>query len=152
MIPQVYSINYTVLRLNCFRFILWKKLKTPKRHFEINWPLVCCRHYHLTGIFKHLIWHLNHSVPDAHLIFLRCSALQTNALSTLVTAMSFTLIVSHTDGFYKGETRVSGYIFANENFSWWSSIAFLKGNWYFMKLKTASQKFNCDFRKYLASS
>ena len=29
MIPQV----------DLFSFIFWRKLKTPKRHFEINWPL-----------------------------------------------------------------------------------------------------------------
>ena len=29
MIPQV----------DLFSFIFWKNLKTPKRHFEINWPL-----------------------------------------------------------------------------------------------------------------
>ena len=29
MIPQV----------DLFSFVVWKKLKTPKRHFEINWPL-----------------------------------------------------------------------------------------------------------------
>ena len=22
-----------------FSFVLWKKVKTPKRHFEINWPV-----------------------------------------------------------------------------------------------------------------
>ena len=36
MIPQVYL----------FLFVFWKKFKTPKRHFEINWPLV-------TGNFIH---------------------------------------------------------------------------------------------------
>jgi hypothetical protein len=30
MIPQV----------DLFSFVFWKKLKTPKRHFEIDWPLV----------------------------------------------------------------------------------------------------------------
>ena len=29
MIPQV----------DLFSFVFWKKLKTSKRHFEINWPL-----------------------------------------------------------------------------------------------------------------
>ena len=28
------------LRSACFCSFFWKKLKTPKRHFEINWPLV----------------------------------------------------------------------------------------------------------------
>ena len=26
-----------------FSFVFWKKLKTPKRHFEINWPLSPCK-------------------------------------------------------------------------------------------------------------
>ena len=26
--------------VDMFSFIFWRKLKTPKRHFEINWPLV----------------------------------------------------------------------------------------------------------------
>ena len=25
--------------MNVFTFVFWKKLKTPKRHFEITWPL-----------------------------------------------------------------------------------------------------------------
>ena len=26
-------------QVDLFSFVFWKKLKTPKRHFEINWPL-----------------------------------------------------------------------------------------------------------------
>ena len=26
-------------QVNLFLFVFWRKLKTPKRHFEINWPL-----------------------------------------------------------------------------------------------------------------
>ena len=36
------KFNFTTmipLRSTCFLFVFWKKLKTPKRHFEINWPL-----------------------------------------------------------------------------------------------------------------
>ena len=33
MIPQV----------DLFSFVFWKKLKTPKRQFEINWPLITSR-------------------------------------------------------------------------------------------------------------
>ena len=29
-------------QVNLFSFILWRKLKTPKRHSEINWPLDGC--------------------------------------------------------------------------------------------------------------
>ena len=36
-------MNSTLLlwnfRLTCFHSFFWRKLKTPKRHFEINWPL-----------------------------------------------------------------------------------------------------------------
>ena len=31
--------NSTLLPWYLFSFVFWKKLKTPKRHFEINWPL-----------------------------------------------------------------------------------------------------------------
>ena len=31
---------YTLTRADLFLFVFWKKLKTPKRPFEINWPLV----------------------------------------------------------------------------------------------------------------
>ena len=34
MIPQV----------NLFLFVVWRKLKTPKRYFEINWPFKKIRH------------------------------------------------------------------------------------------------------------
>ena len=27
-------------QVDLFSFVFWRKLKTPKRHFEINWPLV----------------------------------------------------------------------------------------------------------------
>ena len=35
------EFNFTTIKVqfDLFSFILWKKLKTPKRHFEINWPL-----------------------------------------------------------------------------------------------------------------
>ena len=28
--------NSTLLRVDLFSFVFWKKVKTPKRHFEIN--------------------------------------------------------------------------------------------------------------------
>ena len=31
--------NSTLLLCDLFSFVFWKNLKTPKRHFEINWPL-----------------------------------------------------------------------------------------------------------------
>ena len=39
------------LKSTCFLFVFWEKLKTPKRHFEINWPLIGTRKYFLT-----LLW------------------------------------------------------------------------------------------------
>ena len=32
-------MNSFLLLCDVFSFIFWKKLKTPKRHFKINWPL-----------------------------------------------------------------------------------------------------------------
>ena len=32
-------MNSFLLLCDVFSFVPWKKLKTPKRHFEINWPL-----------------------------------------------------------------------------------------------------------------
>ena len=38
----------TLLLVDLFSFVFWKKVKTPKRHFEINWPLNEMREvYHL---------------------------------------------------------------------------------------------------------
>ena len=43
-LPKNERTNSTLLlwylRLTCFRSFFWKKLKTPKRNFEVNWPLV----------------------------------------------------------------------------------------------------------------
>ena len=43
-LPKNEQMNSTLLQWNlrsaCFCSFFWKKLKTPKRHFEINWPLV----------------------------------------------------------------------------------------------------------------
>ena len=40
-------------------FVFWRKLKTPKRHFEINWPLGCVKYLGYIGhccqpIFCHI--------------------------------------------------------------------------------------------------
>ena len=41
-------------------FVFWKKLKSTKRHFEINWPLVWAAHsvflVHWTGVVATPIW------------------------------------------------------------------------------------------------
>ena len=43
MIPQV----------DLFLFVFWEKLKTPKRHFEINWPLrAYCPNIYTLPAFK----------------------------------------------------------------------------------------------------
>ena len=34
-----YDTSCTEAQVDLFLFVFWKKLKTPKRHFEINWPL-----------------------------------------------------------------------------------------------------------------
>ena len=38
-LPKNKWTNSTLLLVDLFSFIVWKKVKTPKRHFEINWPL-----------------------------------------------------------------------------------------------------------------
>ena len=46
MIPQV----------DLFSFIFWEKLKAPKRHFEINWPLAYFHFWIFISVkfYKHL--------------------------------------------------------------------------------------------------
>ena len=39
-LPKNERINLTLLLVYLFSFVFWKKVKTPKRHFEIKWPLV----------------------------------------------------------------------------------------------------------------
>ena len=38
---QTNEFDFTIKipQVDLFSFIFWKKLKTPKQHFEINWPL-----------------------------------------------------------------------------------------------------------------
>ena len=38
-LPKNERTNSTLLLADLFSFVFWKKVKTPKRHFEINWPL-----------------------------------------------------------------------------------------------------------------
>ena len=38
-LPKNEQTNSILLLVDLFLFIFWKKVKTPKRHFEINWPL-----------------------------------------------------------------------------------------------------------------
>jgi hypothetical protein len=37
-----WRMHLFLLTCDVFSFVFWKKLKTPKRHFEIIWPLVPC--------------------------------------------------------------------------------------------------------------
>ena len=39
-LPKNEWMNSFLLLWDVFSFLFWKKLKTPKRHFEIIWPLV----------------------------------------------------------------------------------------------------------------
>ena len=34
-----YNLTTMISQVDLFSFLFWKNLKTPKRHFEINWPL-----------------------------------------------------------------------------------------------------------------
>ena len=38
-LPKNEQTNSALLLVDLFLFIFWKKVKTPRRHFEINWPL-----------------------------------------------------------------------------------------------------------------
>ena len=39
-LPKNEQTNSTLLLVDLFLFVFWKKVKTPKRQFEINWPLI----------------------------------------------------------------------------------------------------------------
>ena len=39
ILPKNERMNLPLLLWDVFLFIFWKKLKSTKRHFEINWPL-----------------------------------------------------------------------------------------------------------------
>ena len=38
-LPNNEQTKSTLLLVDLFSFVFWKKVKSPKRHFEINWPL-----------------------------------------------------------------------------------------------------------------
>ena len=50
-LPKNERTNSILLLVDLFSFVFWKKVKTPKRHFEINWPLVTnsCSNFNLKG-------------------------------------------------------------------------------------------------------
>mgnify|MGYP001448702005 CR=1 FL=1 len=39
-LPKNERTNSILLLVDLFSFVFWKKVKTPKRHFETNWPLL----------------------------------------------------------------------------------------------------------------
>ena len=49
-------MNSFLLLCDVFFFIFWKKLKTPKRHFKINWPLFAFSHYFLHFWLINIDW------------------------------------------------------------------------------------------------
>jgi hypothetical protein len=57
--PKNEQTNSILLLRDLFSFVFWRKLKTPKRHFEINWPLdnkwtwpcsLVCNAYHVNNL------------------------------------------------------------------------------------------------------
>ena len=36
---KIFDFTTIIAQVNLFSFEFWEKLKTPKRHFEVNWPL-----------------------------------------------------------------------------------------------------------------
>ena len=64
-------MNSFLLLCNIFFFFFWKKLKTPKRHFEIIWPLVrfICSIDELNWVFQSTVinsWKLKTSEPSTN--------------------------------------------------------------------------------------
>ena len=53
------------LRSTCFRSFFWKKLKTPKRHFKINWPLDILT-FHVKTLPTELERHLTDHTENLH--------------------------------------------------------------------------------------
>ena len=49
-------------QVNLFLFVFWRKLKTPKRHLEINWPLnIKIHHHHMIAPIRLWIFILRRS-------------------------------------------------------------------------------------------
>ena len=49
-LPKNEQTNSTLLLVDLFSFIFWKKVKTPKRHFEIN---------QMSNVSHSAIWYLS---------------------------------------------------------------------------------------------
>ena len=50
ILSKTKQINLFLLLCDMFSFVFWKKLKTPKRHFNINWPLGTIPLYRLLSL------------------------------------------------------------------------------------------------------
>ena len=64
--------EFVFTTMQCVFFVLWKKLKTPKRHFNINWPLsniilIVSRFMASLCVLRRKSWELS------HVIFLKLS-------------------------------------------------------------------------------
>ena len=53
---RINEFNFTTMisQFDLFSFVFWKKLKTPKRHFEIIWPLATMYFEKTLGTYKGL--------------------------------------------------------------------------------------------------
>ena len=54
--PKNERRNSIFLLWDSFTFVFWKKLKTPKRHFEINWPLTVMKKICTNNLIKDTRW------------------------------------------------------------------------------------------------
>ena len=106
--PKNEQTNSILLLWDLFLFVFWRKLKTPKRYFVINWPLGC-------GSVK--IQRLNHRFG---LKFLLCTILTPMILlSFICQSGNNTSFVSFFKGLQIGFFgKINGYI----GICWWCMV------------------------------
>ena len=80
ILPKNERTNSTLLLCylmsTCFRLFFWKKLKTPKRHFEINWPLhsrAACLGQKCVDSFVCFLEHLNKDIVNLSDLYWFCT-------------------------------------------------------------------------------
>ena len=64
------NMNITVPLADLFSFFFWKNLKTPRRQFEINWPLVVtvkCSYFWINKWTSIPTWHLIETIQGGKL-------------------------------------------------------------------------------------
>ena len=83
--PKNKWTNSILLLWDLFLFVFWRKLKTSKRHFEINWPLVITPFYGGWQTFSLVLCFLINGLNiryDILVQFNKLSSILRNKLST----------------------------------------------------------------------